>query len=413
MVLGGVTYGWYTSVARYQATTNYTYNEAYVPWRYYYRIIMSANSVIDALGGNDVVLTDTEQKVIMGQAKAMRGYSYFYLSQLYTDEYGDGSKKVLPIYTSATMPNQPKSKMSDVFNLIISDLTQAVDYLDGFVRTSKDRVDQDVAKGLLSYALLARGTQADFERAADLTDEIITSGKYPLTTRGQVVANLDGDGRLLNPEAGFNNVNTPSWIWGVDITSASNLDLVSWWGQVDLFTYSYAWAGDAKVIDKGLYDKIKDEDVRKKQFGVNNKLAPINKFFAPERKIGGQRVITTDYIYMRIDEIYLLNAEANARAGREGEAIVRLKDLLSERLTDVDYVDALSGQALIDEIYLQTRIEMWGEGKTYLALKRNKASVTRGSNHIYEAGKTFLYNADELTFPIPQAEEINNPVLNQ
>src|SRR5687767_1854955 len=45
MVLGATNYGWYTPVARYQATTDYTRNEDYIPWRYYYRMIRGANFV--------------------------------------------------------------------------------------------------------------------------------------------------------------------------------------------------------------------------------------------------------------------------------------------------------------------------------------------------------------------------------
>jgi hypothetical protein len=76
-------------------------------------------------------------------------------------------------------------------------------------------------------------------------------------------------------------------------------------------------------------------------------------------------------------------------------------------------VTSLSGNALKDEIYLQSRIELWGEGKTYLALKRNKRSIKRGTNHLFNVGETFAYDADELTYPIPQAEVINNPALKQ
>jgi hypothetical protein len=90
-----------------------------------------------------------------------------------------------------------------------------------------------------------------------------------------------------------------------------------------------------------------------------------------------------------------------------------LKELLKLRITDYSYVDALSGKALQDEIYLQTRIEFWGEGKSYLAMKRNKATITRGSNHLFFAGQSFAYDSDELTFPIPQAEVLNNPNLNK
>ena len=41
-----------------------------------------------------------------------------------------------------------------------------------------------------------------------------------------------------------------------------------------------------------------------------------------------------------------------------------LSSYLSDRITDVSYIDNLSGQQLKDEINLQTRIELWGEGKS-------------------------------------------------
>ena len=115
---------------------------------------------------------------------------------------------------------------------------------------------------------------------------------------------------------------------------------------------------------------------------------------------------------MRIAEMYLLNAEASAKTGDEGNAITMLKVLLNERVEDASYVDALSGQALLDEIYLQTRIELWGEGKSYLAMKRNKATITRGPNHLSFPGQSFSYDDDRLTLEIPQLEIQNNPNIN-
>jgi hypothetical protein len=114
---------------------------------------------------------------------------------------------------------------------------------------------------------------------------------------------------------------------------------------------------------------------------------------------------------MRVDEMVLLNAEANANIGNEAAAIASLKKLLDLRLDNTSYLTSLSGQALKNEIYLQTRIELWGEGKSYLAMKRNKATVTRGSNHLYFSGQSFKYNSDQMTFPIPQVEIQNNPQI--
>src|SRR5690606_24133438 len=130
---------------------------------------------------------------------------------------------------------------------------------------------------------------------------------------------------------------------------------------------------------------------------------------------GGQRSIETDYLFMRIEEIYLLHAEVAAKTGDEPAAIQSLKALLSERMEDVGdyaYLDTLTGQALQDEVYLQTRIELWGEGKSYFAMKRNKATITRGANHLTYAGDLFQYNDDRLTLEIPQSEIQNNPNIN-
>lgn len=77
-------------------------------------------------------------------------------------------------------------------------------------------------------------------------------------------------------------------------------------------------------------------------------------------------------------------------------------------------VDALGGQALLDEIYLQTRIELWGEGKSYLAMKRNKATTVRGANHLSFVGEPIPYNDERMQFEIPLDEIQNNPfVTNQ
>src|SRR5690606_37353566 len=77
MVLAASNYGWYSGIAEMQATIDYTANENYMPWRYYYRIILSANNIISGLGGNDVIPETDEGKYNMGQAKAMRAHSYF------------------------------------------------------------------------------------------------------------------------------------------------------------------------------------------------------------------------------------------------------------------------------------------------------------------------------------------------
>lgn len=397
MTLSTNTYNWYRDLTNLTATVDFTNTKNYVPWRFYYYVIRGANNVIEGLVDENGNPKTEESRFALGQGLALRAYAYFYLTELYTLGY-DANEKKLPIYTEPILENVGPSPTQEVFDLMIADLEKAIELLDGF-GGSKQTITKEVAEGILAYVYAARGTGDAWVRVQQLTDNIISGNRFPLTTKEQLTG-------------GFNNLTNPSWMWGADITLENGLDLISWWGQIDLFTYSYAWAGDEKGIDDGLYAQIKDTDVRKEQFvdayedGV---LWPINKFYDPAKEVGGQRLIETDYIYMRVDEMYLLNVEALANLGQDGEAVSRLKELMEIRMDDVSYLEGLSGQVLKDEIYLQTRIEFWGEGKSYLAMKRNKATTTRGNNHLYLKGQSFQYDDPRLTFEIPQEEILNNP----
>lgn len=85
----------------------------------------------------------------MDQARAMRAYTYFYLANFYGGGY-DASAPLLPIYTGLE-DAQPLSSTKEVYDPIISDLTDAVNLLEG-AGGAINEVDQNVAKGLLAYA---------------------------------------------------------------------------------------------------------------------------------------------------------------------------------------------------------------------------------------------------------------------
>ncbi len=399
------TYGWYRDLTELTSPVDFTMEENKHPWVYYYKLIRGANKVVKALGGNDVVPENQTNQYLMGQAKAMRAHSYFYLTQLFTTDYNP-TDEILPVYNDPEVPNQPKSTTEDVFNFIVSDLTSAIELLDTFNRGFLNEINKYVAEGILAYVYAYMGENT---LAMNLAKDVIDNGGFPIMTETEIV--FTGDGNL----GGFNSVyDNPGWMWGMDLTIDIGLDLVSWWGQMDVFTYSYQWAGDRKALDAGLYDLIPADDIRKGQFNYNPgngyHLLPLNKFYDPQRVIGRQRDVITDYHYMRISEMYLLHAETAAKAGgHEEEARNSLKALVSLRVPDASYIDALSGQDLLDEIYLQTRIELAFEGKTYLAMKRNHATVVRGSNHLSYVGVAIPYDDPRLTLSIPQAEILNNP----
>ena len=400
MALSTSTYGWYrASITEYQAPQDFTFGDNRQVWRYYYRIVRGCNEVIDGLGGTDITPESAANKAIMGQAKALRAHSYFYLTQFYQKEY-DGAEEILPIYRSATDLNGPKVAASEIYDLMEQDLTEAISLLDGFTRSNKTEINKSIAQGIYAYVLGARGT--DYAKAYNMAKAAISG--YSLMSSSEITG-------------GFNNVNTPGWMWGVDLNDEIGLGLVSWWGQMDYFAYSYPAFGDAKSMDQDLFDAIPANDFRKDQYvdnpGAYTHLMPLNKFYnAARTRYGVTRIVQDDYVYMRVAEMHLLAAEYAAFSGNDAQARTELKALVSQRVPDASYIDGLSGQGLKNEIYLQTRIELWGEGKSYLAMKRNKATVTRGSNHLSFVGASIPYNDERMTFEIPEGEIQFNPFIS-
>ncbi|MEN8704063.1 MAG: RagB/SusD family nutrient uptake outer membrane protein, partial [Polaribacter sp.] len=237
MALSTSTYGWYrASITEYQSTQDFTYGDNRQVWRYYYRIVRGCNEVIDGLGGTDVTPESDANKAIMGQAKALRAHSYFYLTQFFQKEY-NGAEEILPIYRSATDLNGPKVTAAEIYDLMESDLTEAISLLNGFTRSNKTEINKSVAQGIYAYVLGARGT--DYTKAYNMAKAAISG--YALMSASEITG-------------GFTNVNTPGWMWGVDLNDEIGLGLVSWWGQMDYFAYSYPAFGDAKSMDQGLFD---------------------------------------------------------------------------------------------------------------------------------------------------------------
>ncbi|MDM1396413.1 RagB/SusD family nutrient uptake outer membrane protein [Myroides odoratimimus] len=410
MNLNELKYGWYRSISNHDGTMNFTSIENYKGWRFFYYMIRGANSIISGFEGKEL---NGSQMKVLAEAKALRAYMYYNLMMMYTQGY-DADEKILPIYTSPIAKNAPAKKTKEVFELMITDLTEAIGLYEKSGNIGKGaNVNYFVTKGFLSYVYAAKGTQDALAEAAKLTEDIITQGGYPVATKDVLLG-------------GFNKAaKNPNWMWYAQITLENKLNLASWYGQVDVFTYGYPSSGDTKGLTPEFYAKIPSNDIRKEQFVVgvvvddrgdrydfgSYAIIPVNKFYAAGPKVvDGARQVESDYVFMRIEEMYLLNAEVNARIGNEGQAKNMLKQLLSLRIPDSSYIDALNGRVLLDEIIFQTRLELWGEGKAYAAIKRNKRVFTYGSNHLNFPNSIYEYNDPRLTFKVPQMELLNNTV---
>jgi hypothetical protein len=400
-------HAWFLGVYNYTHQVRTGIN-ADIVWRYYYKIVRGSNEILDIIGSDEEMPQDPIARACFGQAKSMRAYAYFYLVNLYQHPYSDKKDAPgVPVYrTQKEMSPHVQSTVKEVYELIISDLEDAIIALEGLERgDNKSKIDQYVALGLLANAYLMRGETGDYQKAADAAGKVIDSGKFPLMTADEVI------------NSGFNSINLNSWIWGMDLTSDNNTADYTFWSHVDYYTFGYTYRGVIKGIDIDLYSAIPTSDVRKNQFGSPQSdvvgelpLAPFRKFYNASRKQGGQIIVTDDIVYMRAEEMVLIQAEALARLGNIPASLKSLKSLTSLR-DPATNLENLSNDELLETIWLNWRVEMWGEGRTYFAMKRFKKTMHRAENHVYHAGESFPYNYERMIYAIPESEHINNHYL--
>lgn len=120
----------------------------------------------------------------------------------------------------------------------------------------------------------------------------------------------------------------------------------------------------------------------------------------------------------RIAEAYLIRAEALATPGsavlNEAAALADLKFLKVRRYTDYtgsaqETADnALTGQALVDEIIRQRRIEFAFEGHRFFDLKRLGRDLAKGPHY-----NNVAFTDVRILPPIPQGDVDGNPNLKQ
>ena len=351
-------------------------------WSVFYSLIDKANAVITLYpdGGKTA-----GEKALYGQALAVRGMSYYYLV-LHYQHVVDASGKpnlyapaVPIIYTAIDGKTEAemeaakgRNTVADVYAVIEKDLEGAVKALseareDGFERANKNYIDVDVANGLLArYYLLSQQWQkaADAAHAAHQNYTIMSSDEI-----------MDG----------FMNVANHEWMWGFNHTTETSTIYASFFSHISSYGPGYGGAvGCVKMIDAQLYSYIPDTDARRAwwsgpQGDASQPTAAAKKAYA-NHKFGFESDWAMDYIYMRASEMVLIEAEAYAHLGDGAKAATVLKELMSQRQPDWN-----ESSVLVEDVYLQRRIELWGEGFSYFDLKRLNLGIDRGyqgTNHL-------------------------------
>ena len=413
-------YNWF-SVCGELSSRNANYRNPAIRYRAPYNMIASVNTFLNGFGED---VTDPNSINMMAQARALRAWSYMLLANGFQFSYMTaGDKPAVPIVTQETteFTNNPRASVKEVYALVIEDLNYAVEKLEGASRTSKMYVDGNVAHGLRARAYLEMG---EYQKALDDAQKA-ASGYTPASIAEVSVP-------------AFYDINDQNWIWGYDMIT--DLAMVYRYATTSSWLRSFSAWGYAPAcqvytcINKILYDKIPATDIRK-QWWVDENLestlltglkwpgfddvanandggdAKLPYLPYTNVKFGCFSIGTTtndeDMVLMRVEEMLLIQAECQARMGNNSQATQILEDFV-KTYRDPSYSAAASGRPILDEIWYQRRVELWGEGFFVNDMKRFNKPLVRFHDDKGNIAAAFRFNlpADDpwLLMRFPQGE---------
>lgn len=389
-------------------------------WDQWYNLIDNVNTIIAMLKpaeGEEPASDDA--KKMLGEAYGLRAYAYFWLINLWQHPYNvSKTAPGVPVKTEEEYRAE-RVPVGEVYELILSDIDKAYNYLKGFGPINgKVGLSEYAAAGIYANVLMFTG---DYENAA----------KY---------AELAAAGGPLNASellSGFNSLSMSEVLWGYTVTEETTGYYASFFSHIDSYMVGYGGAvGFRKLIASDLYDRIADTDIRKQWFGYNEAYNLLGNDYSYETSqnmdkyiqnkfrdaylttFGSKSPFTSDLIHMRSAEMYFVAAEAYYLAGNPGQALAKLKEIMVTRDPNYDFNG--SGDALYEEICSQKRIEMWGEGCRLLDAKRRGETIDRtlSTNHAVDLSHfnalTYKANSDyRMIYHIPDKELQNNPSITE
>ncbi|MDO4949154.1 MAG: RagB/SusD family nutrient uptake outer membrane protein [Bacteroidales bacterium] len=366
MVMAAQGSGWFWYDCLYNVKSRFTSStwRSYDLWNAYYTWISNANYILAA--EETMEGTSLERGYALGQAYAIRAYSYFMLAQSFARTYkGHESEACCPIYmepTTASTKGQPRSSVKEVYDLILADINKAIDYLKGTTKKHASHISYDVALGLKARIAL---TMEDWSTAKAAAKDAIGATSAVVTK----VADF----------AGVNSVGYKNVMWGAEVIADQSGMYAGFFTHMDADAGAYGSTAQ-KRINTELYARIRPTDDRLAWWDSANSLQQ-EKF-----KFSDISTWLGDYVWMRVEEMYLIAAEAECRLGEEDAAKTDLMALMSKR--DSNYTCSKTGTALgattdewtnslLEEILIQRRIELWGEAGRVYDIRRLKQGFKR------------------------------------
>lgn len=369
--------GYYQPAAKWEHAQDASNINNYAIWGFYYDRIKEANQILEILENIKEEYLSTEDLVrferIKGEALCIRASNHFHLVQLYANRYignQNNSQKGIA-YHSSTDANHSTVSVEKVYSLINQDLEMASTLLKDKEAPDAEHYTQKVSLGLQARVAL---TMQNYAMAANYAEQAITEA-------------LNDGNKLMTGEQLYNGF--------ADITTKTQEAMQADLAKASVYYYSYyafmSWNCTSSSVRQGVkcinadtYNTLSETDMRRAWWDpTGDEPVPSGSFIRnpyQNRKFTARTDdLNGEVAFMRLAEMYLIQAEAEARQGNEAKA--QEVFTLFQKTRDPQYASkGNTGDALITEIMNSRRVELWGEGFRFYDLKRLNLPIKRSSN---------------------------------
>ena len=423
LVSEDIGYNWFSAGLDLISDRTFNYAATLNVWATLYNQIYAANQVIGIM---DPETDDSVSQYYLAQALAIRAFDYFNLAQIYQFNYkGNESKPCVPLILDTNANDVAangcgRNTVQEVYDQIVADINLAVALLEksAEVRPDKRYVSAAVAHGIRARIRLV---MQDYSGAAEDAKYVIDSGEATPISIAEA------------SKPGFIKMTEPNWLWGIAIAETDRVvtsGIVNWPSHMGSLNYGYASVGAWRMVSKALYNEIPDTDARKgwfldadsmsknltaeqQDYVINEAGCPgyTQVKFAPYKEELYTSTNANDIILMRIEEMYLILAECQARSGQASAGAETLKNFVAT-YRNPEFTVGQDANSVIAATLLQRRIELWGEGISYFDILRlNQGLDRRGAG--FDPKFVFNITATDplLIFQIPNSEIQANKML--
>jgi starch-binding outer membrane protein, SusD/RagB family len=381
-------------------------------WRTNYNGISRANVLLDELQKNGNVITDAKlRNRLEGEAKFLRAFYYFDLVRWFGKvpliDHPISAKEALAL---------PRSPVSDVYKLIISDLTFAGDNLPAsYTGADVGRATKYAAKGFLALVYMTRSGPTyniegpglglnEWSQAESLLNEIIASNQY---------AFLPDYSSIFS----YNNENNKEVIFDVQYKSGG-LGLGAsfvWVLTPDQYFNSkglpFQGANGIRPISNDLLNSYDPNDARK-AFSIQTGYTyagttETRSFLVKYVDINGYGLSNIDwpinFIVMRYTDVLMLKAECILHGAPGTQADV---DAIVNQVRQRAGIAPISNVTL-PQLMEERRKEFIGEGLRWHDLVRSGLVTTVMPAWIASEDVQHQidpFNVNDIIYPIPQSE---------